>query len=156
MDFNIDSIKEEFENFRNNCGSSCITEQEEIDEVEEEEDGFIGIVQKYVLAPNRCGVYLSRLDIKAIGLAFGEDVQVRERKRMLRDILKAVTSKEKLEKVFSIIKEAVDTKLEAYEDIVKSFPATKELFEDKFQKAKNFKKVLDNIVEDIDEEVDFV
>jgi len=156
MDFNIDSIKEEFENFRNNCGSSCITQEENEVEDEQEESGFIGIVQKYLLAPNRCGVYLSRLDIKAIGLAFGEDVQVRERKRMIRDILKAVTSKEKLIKVFSIIKEAVDTKLDAYENIIKTFPKTKELFEDKFKKAENFKKVLDKIVDDIDEEVDFV
>jgi len=154
---NMDSIRKEFEDFRNNCGSACSTEEEEaLEEELEDEDGFIGTVQKYLLAPNRCGVYLSRLDIKAIGLAFNENVQVRERKRMLRDILKAVTSKEKLEEIFSVIKEAVDTKVASYNSLVQEFPTSQELFEDKIKKAENFKKVLDTIVQEIDEEVDFI
>jgi len=157
MGFDISSLEEDFENFVKNCGTNCSTEAEEalLQELEDD-DGFIGTIQKNLLVPNRCGVYLSRMDIKVIGLAFNENVQIRERKRMIRDILRAVTSKEKLIEVFDIIKDAIDQKLEIYNNLVKNFPASKEIFEDKKAKANNFKKLLDKIVEDIDEEVDFV
>jgi len=147
MNINFDDLKKEFDAFKNSCESeNC--EQEE----NEEEGGFIEIVQKYMLAPANCGVYFSRLDIKVIGLEFGENVQVRERKRMIRDILKAVTSKEELERVFEIINKNIDQKLEIYNKLIENFPSTKELFEDKFKKAQQFKRKLNDILEEIEEE----
>ena len=150
MQRDINSLQEEFEAF-SKCGVNQSSE-EEIDEVEDE-GGFIATVQSYLLPPAKCGVYLSRLDIKVIGLKFDEDVQIRERKRMLRDILKAVTTKEDMEKIFSFIKDSVDEKVDAYDELVQNFPETIELFEDKKQKAQKFKKVLDKIVEDFESEL---
>ena len=150
MDLDFDKLKDEFEAF-SKCGTSYTSDEEEVEV--EDEGGFIATVQKYLLPPAMCGVYLSRLDIKVIGLKFNEDVQIRERKRMIRDILKAVTTKEDLEEVFSYIKDAVDEKLLAYDEIVKNFPVTSELFEDKKKKAENFKRVLDKIVIDFEEEL---
>jgi len=151
---NFDSLRKDFEQMRNNCGTGCVTDEEEVEF--EDEDGFIGTVQNYMLTPQKVGVYFSRLDIKAIGLMFDEDVQVRERKRMLRDILKAVNSKEKMIKIFDIIKEATDAKIEQYDELIESFPKSEELFTDKKQKANNFKKILDKILDDVDEEAEFI
>jgi len=145
MQMDINKLQDEFEAF-SKCGVNQSSE-EEIDEVEDE-GGFIATVQKYLLPPAKCGVYLSKLDIKVIGLKFDEDVQIRERKRMLRDILKAVTTKEDMQEVFGYIKEAVDEKIKAYDELVEKFPVSKELFEEKEQKADRFKKILDKIVED--------
>ncbi|WP_281951199.1 hypothetical protein [Nitrosophilus kaiyonis] len=148
MDINFDDLKKEFDALKNVKEESCEISCEE----PEEEGGFIEIVQKYLLAPAKCGVYLSRLDIKVIGLKFGEDVQIRERRRMLRDILKAVTSKDDLKKLFDIIKESVDEKLTVYKELTENFPSSKDIFENRFEKAQNLKNRLDLILEEIKEE----
>jgi len=151
---NFDSLKKDFEDFRNSCGSACASDEEEVEI--ENEDGFVGTIQKYLLTPQKIGLYFSRLDIKVIGLMADESVQLRERHRMLRDILKSINSRAKMEEIFNIIKEAVDTKVEQYDTLVENFPSADILFEEKKKKAENFKKVLDGILEELDDEVDFI
>ncbi|WP_187647113.1 hypothetical protein [Nitrosophilus labii] len=149
MEINFDDLKKEFEDFKKtNCENEC---DENI-----EDEGFIQSVQKMMLAPVNCGVYFSRLDIKVIGLEFDEDVQIRERKRMLRDIMRAITSKKSLEKFFDIVKKHTDAKLSIYEELVQSFPASEKIFKDKFEKAEKFKKSLDKILKDFEGVEDIV
>ena len=150
-DFELDfeKLKDEF----TKCSTPYSSEEQEPEEDYSDDGSFIRTVQKNLLPPEKCGVYLSRLDIKVIGLKFNEDVQIRERKRMIRDILRAITTQEDMREVFGYIKETVDEKLQAYDELVQNFPATKEIFEDKKQKAQKFKRLLDNLVENFDEEI---
>ena len=149
MEINFDDLKREFDALKH-------VKQEEACEIgcdgDAENLGFIDRVRKYMLAPARCGVYYSRLDIKIIGLRFDEDVQVRQRNRMIRDILKAVTSKEELEEVFNIIKDVGEEKVEGYKRLSKLFPSSKPIFDEKIEKFERFKKVLDSILDEIEEE----
>ncbi len=149
MEINFDDLKKEFEDFKKtNCENEC---EENI-----EDESFIQSVQKMMLAPANCGVYFSRLDIKVIGLEFDEDVQIRERKRMLRDITRAITSKESLEQFFDIVKKHTDAKLAIYEELTQNFPASKKIFKDKFEKAEKFKKSLDKILNEWEDEQDLL
>ena len=153
MKFDYEDIRNEFENFKKQCNIPFSSdEQEEESDDLEDDSGFMAQVRKALLPPAKCGVYLSRLDIKVIGLKFGEDVQVRERKRMLRDIMRAITSKEKLELFFNIIKEEVDSKTKIYDELIEQFPISKEIFEDKKEKAQRFKEKLDKILSEVEEE----
>jgi len=146
MKIDFEDLKKEFDAFNVSC---------EDNECEEDvsEEGFIEIVQKYMLTPAICGVYFSRLDIKVIGLRFGEDVQIRERKRMLRDILKAVVSKKEMERLFDIIKNSADEKRDIYKELVEKFPHTKDIFEENFEKIEKFKNRLDEILKEVSEEI---
>ncbi len=151
MKFDYEDIRKEFENFKEQCNVPFESAEAE-EEVDDEDDGgFITQVRNMLLPPAKCGVYLSRLDIKVIGLKFGEDVQVRERKRMIRDIMKAITSKEELEKFFDILKDEIDSKLAIYDKLISQFPISKEIFEDKIQKANKTKDKLDKILKEIEE-----
>ncbi len=149
MEFNFDDLKKDFDALKatkikeENCDIACSE-----DEVQEE--GFIETVQKYMLAPAKCGVSFSRLDIKVIGLKFGEDVQVRERKRMLRDILRAVTSKEQLATLFEIINETANEKIAIYDELAEHFPHSKEIFATKREANEKFRKVLEQILADFE------
>ncbi len=149
MGFDFDELKKDFDALK--AAKDLKEEQCEIACEDEEDQGFIELVQKWILAPVKCGVYLSRLDIKVIGLKFGEDVQVRERKRMLRDILRAVTSKEELRELFDIINEAAEEKIAVYQELMEHFPHSKVVFEDKIAKYEDFKKVQRKIIEDFEE-----
>ena len=153
MNFDYDDIKKEFENFKEQCNTPFSSEEqeEEVDDLEED-GGFMSEVRKLILPPVKCGVYLSRLDIKVIGLKFGEDVQIRERKRMIRDIMRAITSKEQLENFFDILKSEVDTKTAVYDELISQYPTSKDMFDDKKEKAERFKAKLDKIISEIEEE----
>ncbi len=114
---------------------------------EEESQNYAGndlveSVCELALAPALCGVYFSRLDIKVIGLKFGEDVQIRERKRMLRDILRAVTSKEELWKIVEIIIESAHEKAAVYDELCEKFPSSREIFQDYKKRIGDFEKRL--------------
>ncbi len=155
MDINFDDLKKEFDALKavqnikeEACEIGCETAEGK------EEGSFIEIMQKNMLPPAKCGIYFSRLDIKVIGLKFGEDVQVRERKRMIRDILRAVTSKEELARLFFIIDETAQEKIAVYDQLSTLFPASKELFVPKKERYDNFKKIMENILEEFDEAVE--
>ncbi len=153
MKFDMDDLRKEFDALkaaRDLKEEACEIGCEEIGK----EEGFMEAVPKYMLAPANCGVYFSRLDIKVIGLKVGEDVQVRERKRMLRDILRSVTSKERLVEVFEVIDDVAEEKVAIYRQMIEMFPASKDVFEDKIAKKERFKKVLDTILAEFDEEVE--
>jgi hypothetical protein len=147
MEFNFDDLKKEFDELKSKKEDSCDIG---CDIADEEPEGFIETTQKFMLAPAKCGVYFSRLDIKVIGLKFGEDVQVRERKRMLRDILRAVTSKEELERLFDIINETAKEKIAIYDELSSYFPHSKEIFEEKKRKYSEFLNIQKKILEDFE------
>ncbi len=153
MKFNMEDLRKEFDALkaaRDIKEEACEIGCEEI----QEEEGFMEAVPKYMLAPANCGVYFSRLDIKVIGLMVGENVQVRERKRMLRDILRSVTSKESLAQLFEVIDEVAEEKVSVYRQLIEMFPASKDVLEDKIAKKERFKKALDTILAEFDEEVE--
>ena len=150
MEFNLDDLKKEFDalkavkDFKGEeaCEIGC--------EPTEEGEGFIESVQKYMLAPANCGVYYSRLDIKIIGLMIEEDVQVRERRRMIRDILRSITSKEALANLFAVIEKVGQEKVDIYDQLSQAFPHSKPIFDDKKAKFEQFKRVLAKILEDFE------
>ncbi len=154
MDFNLDDLRKEFDAMKS---ARAIQEEEACEigcESVAEEEGFIEAIQKLMLPPVKSGVYFSRLDIKVIGLKIGEDVQVRERKRMLRDILRSITSKEQLSNLIDVIDETAEEKVEVYRQLIEFFPHSKEIFEDKIAKKERFVKALRNILDEFDEEVE--
>ncbi|NPA56833.1 MAG: hypothetical protein GXO19_03745 [Epsilonproteobacteria bacterium] len=145
MEFDLNRVREEFESIKRKkgeeetCSLTCGD-----DGVEGE--GFIETLQKELLPPARSGIYLSRLDLKVIGLEFGEDVQIRERKRMLRDILRAVTSKEELERLFSIINRVADEKIAIYRELATHFPHSWEIWEWRIERNRELRALMERIL----------
>ncbi len=150
MDINFDDIKKEFDALKavqdikeESCDISC-------EAGEDEEGGFIETIQKYMLAPIKCGVYFSRLDIKVIGLMIGEDVQVRQRKRMLRDILRSITNTEEMQAFVDAVNKTADEKIAVYRQLMEMFPHSKDIFTPRIDQNEKFRKVLDKIVKDFE------
>ena len=150
MEINFDDIKKEFDALKavknikeEACEIGCESAQDE-------ESGFIETIQKYMLAPIKCGIYFSRLDIKVIGLMIEEDVQVRERKRMLRDIL-PITSKEGFAAFIEAVEATAQQKIAVYDELASNFPHSANIFAAKKEAYEKFKKVLQNILRDFEE-----
>ncbi len=143
MSDDIKSLREEFDNLRKQnqeCEEGCETDFEE-----DFPDYIIEITTK-LLSPNRCGVYISKRDIKEIAAACDEKIAPKQRQRMLTDTLKSVFKIEEMEHLFNTIKSRIDTKLKFYEELSAAFPASKTFFTMHHDKAEKFKSSLDRIL----------
>jgi hypothetical protein len=145
MGFDFEKLKQDFDAAAaaQPCEVAC--------EPAADEEGFVATMQKYMLAPAKCGVYYSRLDIKVIGLRFGEDVQVRQRAWMLRDILRAVTSKERLEELFGIIREVGEEKIAVYDELAALFPHSEPIFLERKEQFAQFLRVMEEIAKEFED-----
>ncbi len=151
MDINFDDLKKEFDALK---AAKNIHEEEACEigcDTEEDTTGFIETIQKYMLAPVMCGIYFSRLDIKVIGLIIDEDVQVRERKRMLRDILRSITNKEQMQAFVDATKKIAQEKIDVYNELSQAFIHSKDIFAKKKETYTKFCSVLEKIVADFED-----
>ncbi len=142
----INELKKEFDEFKLPKEEKC-----ELESCDSSEIGFIERIKKEMLAPARCGVYFSKLDIKVIGLMIGEDVQVKERRRMLRDILRSVTSKDEFKSFIDAVDEVANSKIKVYNELMEHFPSSKDIFQTKKEKYGRFKNLLLAILKEFKE-----
>ena len=142
----IKSLREEFDKLRKQnqeCeDGSCDTEQDE-----DYPDYLIEITTK-MLSPERCGVLFSKKDIRFIAAQCDEKITLKQRQRMLTDVLRSVFTLEEMDKLFTTIKAIIDIKIGHYDELSSSFTASQEFFAPHKEKALKFKKTLDRIYTD--------
>jgi len=149
---NLDDLKAEFDKF---VTERCINEeQKQIDEEEdnnEETPAFVDELADKLLGPAHSGVYLSRLDIKRVAEAIDESLPIKERKRMIKSLMRHTTTKEFLTNAFGEFSKHINGRLAIYQELGEAFPSSKYIFDDYTQKAEKTKKMFDRIIEDFEE-----
>ncbi len=153
QDFNnLDDLKAEFDKF---VSERCITEeQKQIDAEEddnEETPAFVDELTDKLLGPAHSGVYLSRLDIKRVAEAIDESLPIKERKRMIKALMRHTTTKDFLRKAFGEFNKHINGRLAIYEELGEAFPSSKYIFEEFTAKAEKTKKMFDRMIEDFEE-----
>ena len=139
----IKSLREEFDKLRKQnqeCEEGCETEFEE-----DYPDYLVEITTK-MLSPARCGIYFSKKDIRFIAAQSDEKITLKQRQRMLTDILKSVFTIEEMQKLFTTIKSIIDIKLSQYNELSKAFQSSEVYFVPHKEKALKFKATLDRIL----------
>lgn len=101
-----------------------------------------------IIAPAVSGIYISRWDIKDIALDAGDSMAIHPRKRMFELLMKYATSKENMQSVLDSLEQHIEEKIAIYEQFIKDFPATKEIFEPQIAKAKKTVKFFPKIIEE--------
>lgn len=149
---NLDDLKAEFDKF---VTERCINEeQKQIDaeeQGEEEAPAFVDELADKLLGPAHAGVYLSRLDIKRVAEAIDESLPIKERKRMIKSLMRHTTTKEFLRTAFAEFSKHINGRLSIYQELGESFPASKYIFDGYTLKAEKTKKMFDRIVADFEE-----
>jgi len=142
----IKSLREEFDKIRKQnqeCeDGSCETEFEE-----DYPDYLIEITTK-MLSPARCGISFSKKDIRFIASKIDESISLKQRQRMLTDILKSVFTIQEMEKLFTIIKSIIDIKLANYDELSTTFASSEKFFTPHKKLALRFKDRLDEILKE--------
>ena len=101
-----------------------------------------------LVAPHVSGIYISRWDIKDIALAAGDSMAIHPRKRMFELLMKYTTSRENMEKVLDALEAHMEDKIKIYTELLTDFPASKEIFQPKIDKARKTMKLFPQILDE--------
>lgn len=148
---NLDDLKAEFDKF---VRESCISEeQKQVDAEEDNEEApaFVDELSEKLLGPAHSGVYLSRLDIKRVAEAIDESLPIKERKRMIKSLMRHTTTKEFLRNAFGEFNKHINGRLAIYQELAEAFPSSKYVFDDFTAKAEKTKKMFERIIDDFEE-----
>lgn len=118
-------------------------------EVLKEETEFERII-KLLTVPSKSGIYISKVDIRNIGLSIGVDVPVRERKEMLKDIFYYAKQIDKLKEFLDKLIEYVNYRISQYKQIQSEFPVSAHIFDEWIEKANKLISFIQEMKTDID------
>ncbi len=147
----MDDLRKEFEELMKKDAESCDTGECETEHEEEEYPDYIIELTTKMLIPDRCGIYFSKKDFREMGLATGLSISLKQRSRMVTDLLKSIFTYEEMQKVFGVITQLIDKRIATYQELSSTFPHTKTHFDSPTKKAQMLKKSLERILSEYKE-----
>jgi len=145
----VEDLRKEFENFDSN-GEFCVDGSCEADEGADLKDypDYTEALYAKLIAPHVSGIYISRWDIKDIALAAGESMAIHPRKRMFELVMKFAVTKENMQLFLKSLEDHMEDKISIYEDLMRQFPASSEIFAPKVEKARKTIRLFPRIIEE--------
>ncbi len=151
---NIKNLREEFENiaeqnFHGNpafCPDGQCAADEEVDL--KDYPSYTEALYAKLVAPHVSGIYISRWDIKDIALAAGDSMAIHPRKRMFELLMKYATTKETMQAVLDALKAHMEDKIAIYEEFIRNYPHSAEVFEPKIEKARKTIRLFPQIIKE--------
>ena len=145
----VDSLRQAFEKFDTPpafCPDGQCDSDEEVDL--QDYPSYTEALYAKLIAPYASGVYISRWDIKDIALAAGDSMAIHPRKRMFELLMKYATSKENMQAVLNALQTNMEDKVAIYEEFIRDYPHSSEVFETKIEKAKKTIRLFPKIIEE--------
>ena len=144
----MEDLRKEFDDFmKQNQFGTCESEDCQT-EVEEDYPDYIIELKEKMLAPQKAGIYFSKKDFREIGLATQNSISLKQRDRMLSDLLKSIFTYEDMEKVFAVINLLIDQRIENYNELQTTFPHSHSFLDEHKTKAIKLQKTLSKILEE--------
>ncbi len=154
----LSDLKAEFNKFvREECNvdPENMNKEENMDQGdpadEEPVPGFVDELTDKLLAPAKCGVYLSRLDIKRVAEAIDESLPIKERKKMMKMMFRHTTKRQYLRDAFDEFSRHMNGRVLIYQELSEAFPASAYIFDKNIAKVKKTQKIFNQIVNDYEE-----
>jgi hypothetical protein len=150
----MDDLRKEFESFneKNFNGNPAFCADGSCDSDEEADlkdyPSYTEVLYAKLIAPHVSGVYISRWDIKEIALAAGDSMAIHPRKRMFELLMKFATSRENMQAVLDALENHMEEKITIYQELMTSFPASREVFQPKIEKAQKTMKLFPQIMKE--------
>ena len=119
---------------------SCV----EDDDYEDYPD-YLRAIYAEIMPPVKSGIYFSRWDLKRMAAELDESFAIDVRERMFKNFMQWIATPEDMLAVIGQFKGHMDMKCDLYKEYIEKYPAMKEIFEPKIQKAQKAKKYLDKV-----------
>ena len=150
----MDDLRKEFQNFNEKnfngdpafCADGGCASEEEVDL--KDYPSYTEVLYAKLVAPHVSGIYISRWDIKEIALVAGDSMAIHPRKRMFELLMKYATSKENMQSVLDALENHMEEKIDIYNEFIANYPASKEIFQSKIDKARKTIRIFPKIIEE--------
>lgn len=149
----IKDFREEFNDIMNKVASTCEDGSCEEENLDDDFPDYIIELKTKMLSPAKCGIYFSKKDIHNIAKECGENISLKQRDRMVTDLLRSIFNLEEMERVFDTIKGYIDLRITYYDELSSTFPASSPIFDEYKSKALTLRKSLDRILKESDGQI---
>jgi hypothetical protein len=147
-----EDFREEFNQVMNQVASTCEDGACE-ENYDDDFPDYIVELKAKMLSPAKCGIYFSKKDIHNIARECGENISLKQRERMLTDLLRSIFDLEEMERVFDTIKGYIDLRITYYDELSSAYTSTAPFFEEYKPKALALRSSLDRILKESDGQI---
>jgi hypothetical protein len=141
----LNELRGEFEEMQQRAmQDACVNESCIEDEYEDYPD-YLRAIYAEIMPPQKSGIYFSRWDLKRMAEGLDESFALDVRERMFKNFMQWIATPEDMLLVVGVFKELMDLKCDEYRLYAEKYPASKEIFDIKIQKAEKAKKYLDKV-----------
>lgn len=143
-----DDFREEFNEFMDKLGA-CDTDDCKEDELSDDDfPDYIVELKTKMLSPRKCGIYFSKKDIRNIAKECGENISLKQRDRMMDDLLRSIFDLEEMERVFDVIRGYIDLRITYYDELSAAYTESEPFLSEYKPKALALRKSLDRIIKE--------
>lgn len=140
----MNDLRKEFENY---LEDRCVTNTCETEEDTYEYPDYVEAINAELMPPAKSGVYISRWDLKMVGDAINASIAMDARARMYKMLMRSVHDRETMGLLLGAFSSLIDAKIEPYVEMMENYPASKEIFRDKIEKAERVKAFFETVIE---------
>ncbi len=143
----LNELRGEFEALsqRNNLlgceDGSCVSDEE----AREDYPDYLKAIYSEIMPPVKSGIYFSRWDLKTMASQLDESFAIDVRERMFKNFMQWIATPDDMKAVIGEFSKLIDMKCDIYRDYAKRYPASKNIFDTKIDKAQKAKKYLDKV-----------
>jgi len=142
----LNELRSEFEAMQQQAMQSACVDGEciEDDDYEDYPD-YLRAIYSEIMPPVKSGIYFSRWDLKTMAAQLDESFALDVRERMFKNFMQWIATPDDMRAVITEFTKHIDMKCDMYKEYSEKYPATKEIFEPKIEKAEKAKKYLDKV-----------
>ena len=142
----LNELRNEFEMMQQQAmQDACVDGSCVEDNDYEDYPDYLRAIYAEIIPPAKSGIYFSRWDLKRMAAELDESFAIDVRERMFKNFMQWIATPEDMLAVVTQFKNHIDMKCDLYKEYSEKYPAMKELFDPKIQKAEKAKKYLDKV-----------
>ena len=144
-----DDFREEFNQMMDKV-MSCDTDECKDEEGLSDDDypDYIIELKTKMLSPQKCGIYFSKKDLRNIAKECGENISLKQRDRMMDDLLRSIFDLEEMERAFDVIRGYIDLRITYYDELSAAYDKSEPFLSEHKPKALALRKSLDRIIKE--------
>lgn len=143
----LNELRSDFEalqksnSFSSCADDSCVSDEE----AREDYPDYLRAIYAEIMPPVKSGIYFSRWDLKTMAAELDESFAIDVRERMFQKFMQWIATPQDMLAVIGEFTKLIDMKSDMYREYAEKYPASKEIFDKKIQKAENAKKYLNTV-----------
>ncbi len=141
----LNDLRSEFEALQKKAMDEACVDGSCSEESYEDYPDYLKAIYEEIMPPVKSGIYFSRWDLKGMAAELDESFALDVRERMFQKFMQWISTPDDMQKVIEQFHNNIDMKCAMYQEYSEKYPATKEIFDPKIEKAQRAKAYLERV-----------